>query len=73
MVSYDDVNDATEDTYSLETPFNDVISKEEYELLKFYYIDGDDINIISSRLGISRSATSQRIHRIKVKIKTKYM
>lgn len=73
MLSYDDVNEATEDTYSVETPFKDIISEEEYELLKSYYIDGNDIEIISSRLGISKAATSQRIHRIKAKIKEKYM
>ena len=72
-VSYDDVNEVTEDTYSVETPFNDIISEEEYELLKSYYIDGDDIEIISGRLGISKAAAAQRIHRIKAKIKAKYM
>ena len=73
MVSYDDVNEVTEDTYSVEMPFNDIISEEEYELLKSYYIDGDDIEIISGRLGISKTAATQRIHRIKAKIKAKYM
>lgn len=72
-ISYDDVNEVTEDTYSVETPFNDIISEEEYELLKSYYIDEDDIEIISERLGISKAATAQRIHRIKAKIKAKYM
>ncbi|MDE7225754.1 MAG: sigma-70 family RNA polymerase sigma factor [Ruminococcus sp.] len=73
MVSYDDVNVVTEDTYSVEIPFNDIISKDEYELLKSYYIDGDDIEVISVRLGISTAAVAQRIHRIKSKIKNKYI
>lgn len=72
-VSYDDVTEISKDVYSVETPFEDIISKEEYELLKAYYIDGEDIEIISQRLGISKAATAQRIHRIKAKIKAKYM
>lgn len=72
-VSYDDVNEVTEDTYSVETPFNDIISENEYELLKSYYIDGDDIEIISGRLGISKNAAVKRIQRIKAKIKKNYM
>lgn len=72
-VPYDDVTEVSEDVYSVETPFEDIISEEEYELLKAYYIDGEDIEIISQRLGISKTATAQRIHRIKAKIKTKYM
>ncbi len=72
-VSYDDVTEVSEDVYSVETPFENIISKEEYELLKAYYIDEDDIEIISQRLGISKATAAQRIHRIKAKIKAKYI
>lgn len=72
-VSLDDLNETTEDNYSVETPFEDIISKDEYELLDSYYIKGEDIGHISKRLGISKAAAAQRIHRIKAKIEKKYM
>ena len=72
-VSLDDVNETTEDNYSVEKPFEDIISKDEYELLNSYYINGDSIETISKQLGISKDAVYQRIHRIKTKIANKYM
>ncbi|MCM1529772.1 MAG: sigma-70 family RNA polymerase sigma factor [Alistipes sp.] len=72
-VSIDDINETTEDSYSVETPFEDIITKEEYELLNSYYINGDSIETISKRLGISKDAVYQRIHRIKTKIEKEYM
>lgn len=67
-VSYEELNQMTEDVYSVEASFEDIISKEEYALLNDYYINGDDIETISKRLGISKAAASQRIHRLKVRI-----
>ena len=72
-VSLDDLDETTEDSYSVETPFEDIISKDEYKLLDDYYIKGEDIGHISKKLGISKAAVSQRIHRIKAKIEKKYM
>lgn len=72
-VSLDDLNETIEDNYSIETPFEDIISEDEYELLDSYYIKGEDICYISKRLGISNAATAQRIHRIKAKIEKEYM
>lgn len=72
-VSLDDLNETTEDNYSVETPFEDIISKNEYELLDSYYIKDEDIEHISKRLGISKAAAFQRIHRIKSKIEKKYI
>ena len=72
-VPLDDLSETTEDTYSVEMPFEEIITQDEYELLNFYYINGDSIETISKQLGISKDAVYQRIHRIKTKIEKKYM
>ncbi len=73
VVSIDELNEATEDIYSIEAPFEETITKDEYELLDSYYIKGENIGNISKRLGISKAAASQRLCRIKSKIEKKYM
>ena len=76
-VPLDEIAETVEDSssvdISVDIPFEDIITKEEYELLKSYYINGDDMGIISKNLDISKSATVKRIQRIKAKIKKKYM
>lgn len=72
-VPLDDLDETTEDTYSVEMPFEEIITQEEYELLNSYYINGDSIETISKQLCISKDAVYQRIHRIKTKIEKKYM
>lgn len=76
-VPLDEIEETTENSNSVEIsvdmPFEDIISKEEYELLNSYYINGDDIDTIAKNLGISKSATVKRIQRIKAKIKKNYI
>lgn len=73
-IPLDELNETpTEDCYSVDMPFEEIITKDEYNLLESYYINGEDISRISENLGISKAATFQRIHRIKLKIENKYM
>lgn len=53
-------------------PFDDIISEDEYKLLKAYYIDKIGIDFISKKLGISTAAALKRIYRIKARL-VKYM
>lgn len=48
--------------------FEDIISDEEYGILKDYYLDGEDISKLAADRRVSNSAMYQRIHRIKQKI-----
>lgn len=68
-ISFDDVPEIPVETdFSVETPFNEVISENEYQLLKTYYIDKEDISHIAKKLDITKEAAYKRIYRIKAKI-----
>lgn len=54
--------------YSIDTPFNGIVSEEEYNLLVSYYIEGDSIDKISKEMDKSKAAAFKRIYRIKSRI-----
>ncbi len=76
-VPLDEIEETAEDSnsvdISVDIPFEDIITREEYELLESYYIKGYDIGTISKNLDISKAAAVKRIQRIKAKIKENYM
>lgn len=72
-ISLEDIPEIQQNTdFSCETPMSDVISEEEYQLIKAHYIDKEGIDHIAGRLGISSAAAAKRIYRIKARI-VKYM
>ena len=70
-ISLDDLNDLAEipqkpqENISL---INEIVTDEEYNILKDYYLNGEDISKLAKDKKISVSAMYQRIHRIKQKI-----
>ena len=72
-ISLEDIPEITVETdFSVETPLNDVISEDEYQLLKAYYVDKESIDQIAEKLEISKDAAFKRIYRIKARV-AKYM
>lgn len=55
-------------SYSIDTPFNRIVSEEEYNLLVSYYIEGDSIDKIAKEMDKSKAAAFKRIYRIKSRI-----
>lgn len=68
-IPLDDIAEvAVEDNYSVESSLEGVVSEQEYEILKSFYVDNESIELISKRIGISSDAAYKRIYRIKAKI-----
>lgn len=67
-ISLDDLDDIPQPEKENERFFEDVLSDEEYSVLKDYYLDGEDISKLAADKRVSDSAMYQRIHRIKRKI-----
>lgn len=67
-ISIDDLEDIPQSGKENERLFEDIISDEEYGILKDYYLDGEDISKLAADRRVSNSAMYQRIHRIKQKI-----
>lgn len=68
-ISFEELPEIPVETdFSVETPFNEAISENEYQLLKAYYIDKENIEHIAKELDITKDAAFKRIYRIKAKI-----
>lgn len=69
-ISFEDVPEiAVETDFEVETPFSDILTEQEYKLLKAYYLDKEKIDRIAKSLDISKAAAEKRIYRVKTKIK----
>lgn len=72
-ISLDDISEIPDKTdFEAAAPLEDIISEDEYRLLKAYYIDKVGIELIAEKLGISKDAAFKRIYRLKARI-VKYM